>query len=167
MLAALSRSTTLRIAVSLVLLATPFVIVSLTDKLGNRRGVWVALIGAVLAMVAERPFMPYNVTWKKWMGRGHWMEIAILLGLAMGLILSIADGLGQGIGFWDMMWDLWIPLYRSTLFAVGFMLLRRTIWERMKTVRARSKARADAMAGVPITPALPRQPRASRRREAH
>ena len=165
MLTDLARSTMVRMFVALALLAVPFVIMSLTDQMGDRRGLWTALSGALVGIFVERPFKPYNVTSKRWVGRRQWIEIAIVVGIALGVLISFADSLGQGVPIWTVLEQIWIPLYRAALFTTGLTLLRRVLWEREKSARARSKAKSDAMAAVQITPALPRTERRDGQRQ--
>ena len=156
MLTVLTRSTVVRTSVALALLAMPFVIMSLTDNLGSRRGLWASFIGVLLGVFVERPFRPYNVTSKRWVGRRQWVEVALVVGLGMGLLLNFADSLGRGMPFFIVIETIWIPLYRTAMFAAGLTLLRRVVWEREKSARSRSREKGDEMMNVPITPALPK-----------
>ena len=161
---ALLRRPLTRLVIAILLIALPFILVSVTDLLGEMRGVISSLAGVLLGIAFERPFRPYNVTFKRWMGRQHWVEIAIISGMVLGIVVSVADALGAGNDLTPLMEQIWIPLYRSAMFAAGITMLRRLWWEQDKTDRSRTKARNVPV--PPVKPALPRlDPPVDRRSE--
>lgn len=141
---------------ALLLFATPFVLVSLSPQFGSMSGLWAALTGVLLGMMFERPFRPYNITQQRWVGREHWTEVALVLGLLLGMLFTVAEALVNGASLMGFFERIWVPVHRVVLFAAGLTMVRHAYWQRTRLARGRGRMDADEMPAPVVKPALPR-----------